>query len=546
MDDRRKEQRSRMLRGGRILLHRKSSVISCTVRNLSREGACLQVSTVVGIPVEFDLAVDGEEQTYPCRVVWQSETRMGVAFKAALGHGGDTALEPGHAPAAIRDHVAHEPPGDLMRSEMLRLRAALDHVKFGVVLLDPEMRAQFINRAFRRMWRLSDAKAESKPAFVALMYHGRDNRAYDVSEEDLDAYVAERVAHVKVGDPTPRDLRLANGEVVRFQCIMLPDGGRMLSYTFITDVVHQRDELDALRGALDNIDQGVMLLDDQLNARFMNRVVRDMWGVSNEQAARNIPFLELVHETRLSKAYAVPPEQLDDFIQTRLASIRRGDPDPVDLPLSDGRIARAQCTALPGGGRMLIYSDVSDLVRNAATLEHLATIDGMSGTYNRRHFQLLAEAEWSRFQRYHRPLSLMVFDIDNFKQINDQFGHDAGDRVIARLADLCRESKRTPDILARLGGDEFALLLPETELAQAAIVAERLRAAVEASPLIIDNSSIAMTVSIGIAASRLSQPNFDALMKAADQALYRCKARGRNQIAIAMPEQSTDLKSAAE
>ena len=77
-------------------------------------------------------------------------------------------------------------------------------------------------------------------------------------------------------------------------------------------------------------------------------------------------------------------------------------------------------------------------------------------------------------------------------------------------------------------------------------VAERLRAAVEASPLIIDNSSIAMTVSIGIAASRLSQPNFDALMKAADQALYRCKARGRNQIAIAMPEQSTDLKSAAE
>src|SRR4029079_7116982 len=202
--------------------------------------------------------------------------------------------------------------------------------------------------------------------------------------------------------------------------------------------------------------------------------------------------------------------------------------------------------ALPGGGRMLIYSDVSDLVRNAATLEHLATIDGMSGTYNRRHFQLLAEAEWSRFQRYHRPLSLMVFDIDNFKQINDQFGHDAGDRVIARLADLCRESKRTPDILARLGGDEFALLLPETELAQAAIVAERLRAAVEASPLIIDNSSIAMTVSIGIAASRLSQPNFDALMKAADQALYRCKARGRNHIAIAMPEQSTDLKSAAE
>src|SRR5580692_11946666 len=116
---------------------------------------------------------------------------------------------------------------EIVRNELLTLRAALDEVRFGVVLLDRELRAQFINRAFRRMWRLPDAKADSKPAFVALMYHGRDTRAYDVPEDQLDAYVAERVAYVKAGHPAPVDVHLASGEVIRFQCAVLPAGGRM-------------------------------------------------------------------------------------------------------------------------------------------------------------------------------------------------------------------------------------------------------------------------------------------------------------------------------
>jgi diguanylate cyclase (GGDEF)-like protein len=548
MDERRNILRSRMLRGGKILLHKKSSVIDCTVRNLSPEGACLQVASVIGIPVEFDLAIEGEVASSPCRVVWQSETRLGVSFKHQPAAIDDTALEPTHT-----SELPHEPEQpanperpDLIRGEMLRLRAALDHVKFGIVLLDQEMRAQFINRAFRRMWRLSDAKAESRPAFVALMYHGRDTRAYDVPEDDLDAYVAERVAHVKSGDPSPRDLRLANGEVLRFQCIVLPDGGRMLSYTFITDIIEQRDELEALRAGFDNVPQGVMLLDAQFNTQFMNHVVRERWGISEEQAARKPPFSELMAKTRFTKIYGVPPEQLEVFISERLASIKRGDSQPIDVRTGDGRTVRAQCTVLPNGGRMLTYTDVTDLVRSAETLERLATIDGMTGAYNRRHFLLLAEAEWSRFQRYHRPLSLMAIDIDNLKQINDQYGHDAGDRAIMRLCDLCRESKRAPDIVARLGGDEFALLLPETELPQAAVVAERLRAAMAASPLAVNGTAISMTVSIGIAESQLAQPSFDALIKVADQALYRCKERGRNQIARAVPKAPSDYRTAAE
>jgi PAS domain-containing protein len=126
---------------------------------------------------------------------------------------------------------------DLVSAELSALRAAIDAVPVGIVVLDPELRAQFISRAFRKMWRLPDAKADSKPAFVALMYHGRDTRAYDVPDSELDAYVARRVAYVKSGNPAPVEVRLASGDVIRFQCTVLPGGGRMLTYTDVTDLV---------------------------------------------------------------------------------------------------------------------------------------------------------------------------------------------------------------------------------------------------------------------------------------------------------------------
>ena len=125
---------------------------------------------------------------------------------------------------------------DLVSGELSALRAALDAVPVGIVVLDVELRAQFISRTFRKMWRLPDTKADSKPAFVALMYHGRDTRAYDVPDSELDAYVARRVAYVKSGNPAPVAVRLASGDVIRFQCTVLPGGGRMLTYTDVTDL----------------------------------------------------------------------------------------------------------------------------------------------------------------------------------------------------------------------------------------------------------------------------------------------------------------------
>jgi PAS domain-containing protein len=123
-----------------------------------------------------------------------------------------------------------------------RLSAALDHVDIGIVLLDSDTRAEFINRAFRQYFSLSDEKADSKPPFIALMYHGRDNGAYELPEEGLSAFIAERTEMMRVGDSTPINISLRDGQVLRFSCTALPDGGRMLSYTPVTDLIRHTDD----------------------------------------------------------------------------------------------------------------------------------------------------------------------------------------------------------------------------------------------------------------------------------------------------------------
>jgi len=123
-----------------------------------------------------------------------------------------------------------------------RLAAAFDQVDIGIVLLDADTRAEFINRAFRNYFALPDDKADSKPPFIALMYHGRDVGAYEMPEEELNNFIATRTRMMRAGDQTPINIKLRDGQVLRFSCTALPDGGRMLSYTPVTDLVRDTDD----------------------------------------------------------------------------------------------------------------------------------------------------------------------------------------------------------------------------------------------------------------------------------------------------------------
>jgi PAS domain-containing protein len=143
-----------------------------------------------------------------------------------------------------------------------RLASALDQIDIGVVLLDADTRAEFINRAFRDYFALPDEKADAKPPFIALMYHGRDTGAYELPEEELSDFIARRTELMRVGDSTPVNINLADGKVLRFSCTVLPDGGRMLSYTPVTDLVRHSDDPA-------NADYYLALRNDRSRARHL-------------------------------------------------------------------------------------------------------------------------------------------------------------------------------------------------------------------------------------------------------------------------------------
>jgi len=539
MEERRQASRYAASQSGRIIFG-DGHTIPCTLRNLSTDGACLQVEALaasppVAIPETFDLVLDGDEPDLRCSLVWQSGDRIGVRIET-LSH--DAVRRP-RAASALPPHRPSPDPQDLPSAPgagaLIRLMAALDEVSVGIVLLDHDLRAEFINRAFRRMWLLPDSAADSRPSFLALMHHGRDTGAYEVTDTDMEDYIAGRVAQIRSGTSVPRDLRLRSGEVVRSQCIVLPSGGRMLTYTYVTDIVRYVDKLEVLHSALDQVEQGVALLDPQFHAQFMNRAARQLWDVADEVLARKPSFTELLNDSHRSGAYGIPADTLGEFIAQRIAGVQAGDKNPIDLPAKGERTIRSQCAVLPGGGRMITYTDVTDLVRQSQDLERLATTDTMTGLCNRRHFQSLADTEWSRFQRYHRPLSLLAIDIDHFKSINDGNGHDVGDLAIVHVAGLLANTVRRTDVLARLGGDEFMILLPESDLANALVLGERLCALARASPLVTDFATLPISLSIGAAQASLSQSGIAALIKRADEGLYLAKARGRNQVAAVAP-----------
>jgi diguanylate cyclase (GGDEF)-like protein len=286
-----------------------------------------------------------------------------------------------------------------------------------------------------------------------------------------------------------------------------------------------RQELETLYAALDSVHSGLLILDAELHARYSNPILHDMFQVFSAAEIRNgRPF----YGDMLRAAANASAVNLEDYVARRLAWVASGEAAATDLNMSNGTVLRCQLAKLPNGGRMLIYSDVTDIVRAAEEMEKLATIDGMTGIFNRRHFLALADHEWYRARRYGRPLSFLMIDIDYFKAINDRFGHDIGDRAIVHVANLAGHFKRTSDLLARIGGEEFGLLLPETEAAQAEMLAERLRRHVAESPLA--EVSHPATVSIGVATADETMAGISDLIRSADQALYAAKRSGRNRV----------------
>jgi diguanylate cyclase (GGDEF)-like protein len=173
--------------------------------------------------------------------------------------------------------------------------------------------------------------------------------------------------------------------------------------------------------------------------------------------------------------------------------------------------------------------------------------DGMTGLYNFRYFEQSLSRELTRAKRYNAPLSLLFFDIDHFKTINDRLGHLAGDEVLRKVADVISGAVRSTDFACRYGGEEFAVIVPQTGRAGALLLAERIRVAVEKLKILkLRNQGLHLTISGGVSTLGNDGSDAEELIRAADQALYTAKSLGRNQVVAADSEQRHQPRIPAE
>ncbi len=230
------------------------------------------------------------------------------------------------------------------------------------------------------------------------------------------------------------------------------------------------------------------------------------------------------------------PGQRREFLQ-KLAKDGVLKDFPLELRRSDGSSIWVEICArgsFDDSGELVeldgLVADITEKRRMLKELQELARCDGLTGLFNRRYFVELGQRELLRAQRENTPLSLVYFDADHFKRVNDTYGHDAGDKVLQEIARLGRNTLRALDIFGRIGGEEFAVLLPGTSGRDAIFVAEKMRRTFEAHTVNTQQGCIRFTASFGVSCNQQHVVCLDDMLKSADSALYEAKRSGRNTI----------------
>ncbi len=253
----------------------------------------------------------------------------------------------------------------------------------------------------------------------------------------------------------------------------------------------------------------------------------------------------------LKKHYQLSEKQIDQLIDDvgvkaheilDLFSIDPGDIKPFSLIMQEaneelGRLnfSYAQIVLELKQAKQSAEQLALELKMANDSLRELAFRDGLTGLYNHRYFQEILESELERAKRYGHPLSLLLIDIDFFKKVNDKFGHPAGDMVLQEVGNTLVKLVRRCDMVARYGGEEFAIILPETGLTSAKVLAQRVRRGIEQMRVCCGKETLAITISCGVASSEDDPENSltrNTLVEQSDQALYRAKENGRNRVEI--------------
>jgi diguanylate cyclase (GGDEF)-like protein len=409
------------------------------------------------------------------------------------------------------------------------LELTLDNIAHGLVMVDTDLRLIICNKRYADMYGLTGAQTRPgtplRDILEARMRNGNGLK-------DGGDFVARRLVEASRNDPFHTVMRLTDGRMVAITHQPVPGIGGVAIHQDVTaekraeaSLIANSQELERanmrFNAALNNMSQGLCMFDARQRIVVSNQRFREIYGFGPDQVKPGTTVRQLLEYRIANGSYFGPAP--DEYLRTNLKR-------PSDMEtLRDGRVISLLRHPMPDGGWLTTYEDISERRRSEAKVAFMAHHDLLTGLANRTLFMEKIEEAGARLRRHGEAFTVVMLDLDRFKNVNDSLGHPAGDALLKEMAQRLKSSLRETDVLARLGGDEFAILQSGGAAQRDDAITLSVRIIdVVAQPFDLDGHKVSVGASIGIALAPQDGVEPDELLKKADLALYLTKSEGRN------------------
>ena len=418
------------------------------------------------------------------------------------------------------------------------LEEAFDHLSLGIVIFSVKREVVFCNKRYMEMYGLSPAQVKPGTPTSELIRH-RLNLGLKV-QTTPDEYVRERVGRDIALDTTAQEF--TDGRIIAYTVHPLPSGGGLATHEDITareelnarlkkQYELGREQEEALRTrnfqfdtAINNMSQGLCFFDSDHRLIVCNERFVQIYNIPSDRVYSGMKLTEIV-DLRI-EAGSFPAMTRDEYVQWRNDVAASNEAKDSTVELQDGRTIKIRHRPMPGGGWVATHEDITEQRQSEVKIEYMAHHDSLTGLANRVLLNDRLELALGRVQR-EEMVAVHHLDLDQFKAVNDTFGHPCGDRLLRIVAERLCGLTGEADTISRMGGDEFVIV--QTAIADPADATSLAQRVIEelSEPYDIDGQQAVIGVSIGISVGPGDGSSPDKLLRNADLALYRAKSDGR-------------------